>query len=126
VPFYLNDPAGFTPLLARQKLSVGGGTLPWAGQAIIAATLLSSLAGAWRLWRGVPEPSLQYFFRWCALVTVTPMIGAVLVSSWIHGRLDFEFLRDRFGLMFVFFGLLGWGGRWLQARSGKPDASLGA
>jgi hypothetical protein len=99
--------------------------MPWAGQAIITATLLMALAGAWRLWRGAPEPSLPVFFRWCALVTVTPMIGAVLLSSWIHERLNFEFLRDRFGLMFVCFGLLGWGGRWLQAGSGKPDASLG-
>lgn len=126
VPFYLNDPAGFTPLLARQKLSVGGGALPWAGQAIIAATLLTSWAGAWRLWRSAAVPLPPLFFRWCARVTVTPMIGAVLVSSWIHGRPDFEFMRDRFGLMFVGFGLFGWGGRWLQERSGKGDKPLPA
>ena len=100
--------------------------MPWAGQAIIAATLLTALAGAWRLWRAAAMPLQPLFFRWCALVTVTPMIGAVLVSSWIHGRPDFEFMRDRFGLMFVGFGLFGWGGRWLQERSGKGDKPLPA
>ena len=124
LPFYLNDPGGFTPLLARQKLSVGGGNLPWAGQAIIAATFLTALIGAWRLWRAARGPLAPLFFRWCALVTVTPMIGAVLVSSWIQGRPDFEFMRDRFGLMLVCFGLLGWGGRWLREPSGKSETPL--
>jgi len=32
----------------------------------------------------------------------------------VHGAPDFGFLRDRFGLMYIPFALLGWGGSWLR------------
>jgi hypothetical protein len=28
----------------------------------------------------------------------------------VNGYLDFSIMKDRFGLMFVYFALLGWGG----------------
>ena len=43
-------------------------------------------------------------------VTLCPMLCAVISFSVIHQHLDFSFNRDRYGLMYVFFALLGWGG----------------
>jgi len=114
VPFYLRDPAGFTPLMARQKLAVVDQALPWASRAMIAATLMVALVAAWRLWRGPAADPVGAFFRWCAIVTLTPMIAAVACASVWQGALDFSFNRDRFGLMYVGFALLGWGGRWFR------------
>jgi hypothetical protein len=49
------------------------------------------------------------------------MVCAVLFASWINGHLDFGFLSDRFGLMYVSFALLGWGGH-CGVKDGYPDA----
>jgi hypothetical protein len=38
------------------------------------------------------------------------MVCAVVSFSVINQHLDFSFNRDRYGLMYVFFALLGWGG----------------
>jgi hypothetical protein len=110
LPFYLHDPAGFTPLLPRQKLAFADQAVPWAGKAMIGVTLLSAIVVAGVLLRKRSGDPLVSFFRGCAIVTLVPMIGAVLFASWLNGRFDFEFMRDRFGLMYVFFALLGWGG----------------
>ena len=110
LPFYLHDPAGFTPLLTRQKLTFADQVVPWASKAMIGVTLLTAIVSACVLLRHRPGDPLIAFFRGCAVVTLAPMISAVLFASWINGRLDFEFMRDRFGLMYVFFALLGWGG----------------
>ena len=112
LPFYLNNPAGFAPLGSSNKLKYWDDVLPWASTTIIGATILASLLGAlWLLVRRNHEPMCA-FFRCCTMVTITPMIGAVLVSSWVNGHLDFGIMKDRFGLMFVCFALLGWGGCW--------------
>ena len=111
VPFYLHDPAGFTPLMARQKMAIVDHSLPWASLAMIATTALIGLVGAWVLLRFPSPDLLRSFFRWCAVITVCPMICAVAMFSLVNGHLDFEFMRDRFGLMYVFFALWGWGGR---------------
>ena len=110
LPFYLNDPAGFTPLGSRNKIAAMDHTLPWASTAIIAATILSAMAiSLWLLMQRRMDVRIA-FFRGCTLVTLVPMIVAVLVSSWIGGHPDFAIMKDRFGLMYVFFALLGWGG----------------
>ncbi len=110
LPFYLNDPAGFAPLGSRNKLAFLDQTLPWAGTAMIGATVLTSLlASLWLLWRRNRDSTIA-FFRCCAIVTLTPMLCAVLFFSWVSGHPDFGIMRDRFGLMYVFFALLGWGG----------------
>ncbi len=114
VPFYLNDPAGFTPLLARKKLAGADHALPWASTYVIVTTVLVTLVCAWRLFRHHPDEPIPRFFRACTWVTLTPMICAVAILSLVSGRLDFDFMRDRFGLMFVPFAILGWGGRWLR------------
>jgi len=114
LPFYLHDPAGFTPLLAREKLAVIDGLMPWASKAMIGTTALLGILGAWVLLRANVGDMMRMFFRWCTLVTIWPMICAVGLSSFGNGHLDFGFMRDRFGLMYVFFALLGWGGQGLR------------
>lgn len=110
LPFYLHDPQGFTPLLARQKLAVIDHSLPWASKAMIGMTALTGILGGVALLRHPLCGLNQAFFRWCAWVTLCPMVCAVISFSVINQHLDFSFNRDRYGLMYVFFALLGWGG----------------
>lgn len=119
LPFYLNDPAGFAPLGSSNKLKYWDHLLPWASKAMIGTTILASLLGSlWLLVRRDREPKTA-FFRCCTLVTLTPMIGAVLVSSWVNGHPDFGIMKDRFGLMYVCFALFGWGGC-VMVKAKKP------
>lgn len=110
LPFYLNDPAAFAPLGSSNKLKYWDQVLPWASKAIIGTTLLASLLGALWLLRWQSRETVINFSRCCTIVTLTPMIGAVLVSSWVNGQPDFGIMKDRFGLMYVCFALFGWGG----------------
>lgn len=110
LPFYLHDPAGFSPLGSRNKIASMDHTLPWASTAIITATILSAMAASlWLLMQRRLDVRIA-FFRGCTLVTLVPMLGAVMLSSWIGGHPDFAIMKDRFGLMYVYFALLGWGG----------------
>jgi hypothetical protein len=120
LPFYWHDPMGFTPLKAKQKLAVADAMVPWASKAMIAITLLAGLLAAGWLWRKRNADVITDFFRGCAWVTLTPMLGAIVLATCVHGYLDFDFMRDRFGLMYVFFALFGWGGGWFGATSWKP------
>jgi hypothetical protein len=115
LPFYWHDPMGFTPLKAKQKLAVADAMVPWASKAMIGVTLLAALLAAGWLWRKRETELITDFFRGCALVTLTPMLGAIALATWVHGYLDFDFMRDRFGLMYLFFALFGWGGGWFGA-----------
>jgi hypothetical protein len=72
------------------------------------------------LLRRKDEP-IPAFFRWCTFVTLTPIVCAILFSSFVHGAPDFGFLRDRFGLMYIPFALLGWGGSWLRKAGSSPS-----
>lgn len=109
LPFYFRDPAAFTPLLSRNKLNLPGHAFPWAGKAILAITGCSAIgASAWLRWHdsgGKPHA----LFRCAALVTLVPMLCMVLLSSVLSRSPDFRFMHDRFGLMFIFLALLGWG-----------------
>jgi hypothetical protein len=110
VPFYLNDPAGFTPWIARKKMAFADHVLPWAGTAMVGITAMLSLVGSWiLLWRSTAHPRVA-LFRWCAVVTLCPMILAVAARSWAAGNPDFGFMLDRFGVMYLGFAALGWGG----------------
>lgn len=124
IPFYLHDPAGFTPLLAKQKMAIVDHSLPWASAAMIGTTALVGLFGAVALLLTSSADLNRSFFRWCAVVTLWPMISAVALFSLVNGHLDFGFMRDRFGLMYVFFALLGWGGQLLQGLQSSDKSSL--
>lgn len=114
VPFYLHDPVGFTPLLARQKLAVIDGVMPWASKGMIGTAALLGMVGGWSILRSNSSEMTVMFFRWCTLVTLWPMVCAVGLFSMANGHLDFCFMSDRFGLMYGSFLLLGWGGEWLN------------
>ena len=124
LPFYLHDPQGFTPLLARQKLAVIDHSLPWASKAMIGMTALTGMLGGVALLRHPLCGLNQAFFRWCAWVTLCPMVCAVISFSVINQHLDFSFNRDRYGLMYVFFALLGWGGC-LRSNHRRIDGGAG-
>lgn len=110
LPFYLHDPAAFTPLMSRNKIASLDHSLPWASTVILGVTVLSALLGAlWLLFRPVNETQVA-FFRIGTVVTLVPMIATLLASSWLSGHPEFSIMRDRFGLMYVFLALLGWAG----------------
>lgn len=117
LPFYFNDPAGFTPLMSRYKLAGADHALPWASTAMIGATILAAGLCALRLLGRRNDQTIIAFFQACTIVTLTPMICTVLLSSVVKGYPDFSFMCDRFGLMYVFFALLGWGGQWFKTPS---------
>ena len=54
LPFYLHDPAGFTPLLTRQKLTFADQVVPWASKAMIGVTVLTAIVSACMLLRHRP------------------------------------------------------------------------
>lgn len=110
VPFYLNDPQGFTPWIARKKLAVVDQVLPWAGQAMIGITVVAALVGAWRLLVRRDGEPLTNFFRCGTWVMLCPMLCAVAMQSWVNHHIEFGFMRDRFGLMYLVFAVLGYGG----------------
>jgi hypothetical protein len=110
VPFYMIDPEAFTPLKSRNKIAALNHFLPWADKAIIGMTLLSVVVSAFLILRTKTIPSTHRFFRYCTLVTLMPMLCAVIAYTLSRGFPDFRFMHDRFGLMYVFFALLGWGG----------------
>lgn len=110
LPFYTVDPAAFTPLMSRDKLSFADKTLPWAGPTLMALTAIAAAAAAIVVLRRQRGPdSTRDWLRGCALVTLTPMVGAVVIASVLRGAPDFSFLHARFGLMSLFTALVGWG-----------------
>jgi hypothetical protein len=120
VPFYLNNPGEFTPLLTKAKLGGVDHALPWASKAMIAATILASLISAcWLIFKREGRPIIG-FFRCCTYVTLTPIICSILLASFWRGQLDLRILQERFGLMFVFFALFGWGAALLSTESDDP------
>jgi hypothetical protein len=125
LPIYLHDPGGFTPLLTKQKLAIVDHSIPWASKALLGTTILAALCGAFMILRRRGDDTIRSFFQWCTLVTMTPMIGAVMFSSMVAGSPDFGFMRDRFGLMYVFFAILGWGGRYFPVvPQGAPEGGV--
>jgi hypothetical protein len=107
--FYLPDPAGFTPLPTGNKLAAIDLVYPYASKAVILGTLGLTFLAAGFLFKSRPERVTGDLFRWSALVTLFPMLAAVLLFSWIGGGLDFSFIRDRYGLMYLPFAMIGFG-----------------
>lgn len=114
LPFYLADPAAFTPLGSSNKISLPGAAWPWTGLVILGITLLVLLALCLRLLLGARPVRMDRFLRMCTLATATPMVCAVIGISILKGTLDFSFMHDRYGLLYLGFALLGWGGTLMQ------------
>lgn len=121
LPFYAIDPAAFTPLMSRDKLSFADHQLPWAHTALVSLSALAAIAATLRVLR-CPKPVAPCtLLRGCALATLAPMAGAVVIASLLRGAPDFSFLHARFGLMCLFLALLGWGGA-LSAATARADS----
>ena len=108
VPIYLHDPAGFTPLISRKKLALVDHAIPHMSWYLVAITAVVGTVVAIQLLRR-SDDVLEAVFRYGALVMIAPMIGLVLLHSVVSGRLEFGLMLDRFGLLFLFFAVLGWG-----------------
>lgn len=133
LPFYLHNPEGFTPWITREKISFADPALGWLRHLVVATTLLSAVSGGAHLMISQSTHPIRLCLRWCAITTMVPVLLMVILSSLINKTIDFGFLRDRFGLMYVFLAMLGWGGALIsQGRlpySGnsnchKPEAEL--
>ena len=110
LPFYFNDPAGFSPLGSRNKVSMVDQVMPHASLCIMAATVASSVfCSLWLITRK-GKPARETFFRCCTFVTLVPILGMILATTIARGSLDLGILKDRFGIMYVYFALIGWGG----------------
>lgn len=118
LPFYLVDPPAFTPLMSRGKISLPQGP-SWTATAIVAATAFTSFAASiWFL--GQSRRPVRSMFQACTLVTILPMALSVLLLSHWSGRINFSFMHDRFGLLYLSLALLGFAGRSKLANH-EPD-----
>lgn len=113
--YYFHDPSGFSPLVTGHKLSALDRSFPYASKGLLLGMLVLSLFGSWRLFGGGADPEFG-LFRWCAVVTLFPMLGAVVLFSMMGNGFNFDFLRDRYGLMYLPFALLGFGVPLLKQR----------
>ncbi|MBI4888116.1 MAG: hypothetical protein HY824_13560 [Acidobacteria bacterium] len=99
LPFYLHDPAAFSPLDTVGFLQPDG--LPPA-----AGFLLAGICGAVAVGRALsrPQGDLRTFLASCTLVLAFPVLLSVLVTSIDRGGLDLSVAG--YGLSFLFFGAL--------------------
>jgi hypothetical protein len=104
LPFYLYDPAGFSPLHAFRKIGQFDALLPFAGTLITAASGLAALALSLRL-KGDDTAAL---LRACALPQALPVVVG-LVFYLLAGRIDYTF--PSYGFSFLWFGVLA---AWMQ------------
>lgn len=115
LPFFLYDPAGFSPLYGQfSKLQQFHATWPLIAPA---ALLCVTLAAIFLSLQHMPV-DCQALFRNCALIQV-PLV-LVLVLAWsINDPGKHKFIHSNYGLFFVFFGALA---LW-HSIAKKPDAS---
>ena len=99
LPFYLYDPAGFSPLHTTDELGRFNHLLPYAGLLIPLATALLALFLAWRQRVGA---DLQQLFRSSALVLALPVLAGLTLALLAYGPAGFTFAF--FGLFPLFFG----------------------
>lgn len=104
VPFYLADPAGFSPLHIASVLPQFRSVLPFADVVVPAANLALAVGLAVALVsRGSADP--DRLLRDCAVVLAFPVACGVALSSLAWGALDLRFAD--FGTLFLFAGVLG-------------------
>jgi hypothetical protein len=99
-PFYLYDPAGFSPLHTVGELGRFGAVLPGAGLVVPA---LNGLLAVGLALGARAEPG--DFLRRSALALAFPVAVGIVLASLATGHLDFGFAL--FGLFFLFFGAAG-------------------
>jgi hypothetical protein len=104
LPFYIYDPAGFSPLHTLRKVDQFGAFLPFAGPLLVALSGLTALLLAARSLHEQPVA----FFRACALPQAVPIVAGLIFYA-IRGRLDYTF--PGYGISFLWLGALT---AWLQ------------
>jgi len=105
LPFYLYDPAGFSPLTAGNKLAIFDRSLPYASVVVVALSVAASFVAAVFLTRASRANLELLFYYGLAIVQLVPIACAVILTTALNGRVDFGFLHDRYGLMFLVPGL---------------------
>lgn len=118
LPFYTFNPDGFTPLIARAKIHIPG--LSWASSAVVTITAFASLALSLLLFFRKSNCILGTFFLGGTAILLCPMVTMVILISISKRNLDFSFMNDRFGVMYLPFALLAWG---TFSRNQSPCAS---
>lgn len=121
-PLYLRDPQGFTPLPTGNKLSNLDAILPHASLWLAGAAALATGFGVVKILRR-PAGETAIIWKWCSLVLLVPMAGAVFLRSFSEGRPDFGFMHDRYGLMPMFFAFWGWLPRPIKVLPGNDPES---
>lgn len=108
LPFYFTNPAGFTPLVAGDKLKLINQHVPWGATAVkgFCATLAVG-AGFWMLKRDI-DP-WKWVLPLAVIVIFAPIGAMVLAQSLVAGSLDFGFLHPRYALMALFAAIWAWG-----------------
>ncbi len=111
VPFYLVDPAGFTPLQTGLKL-----ILPTASVVIPLLTGVMAMVLAFRQ----PRPcSINRLFRSCALVLALPIWCVIVLATLLSGHVTFSFAG--YGVFALYFGVATYGVDLLQRVSVKQE-----
>lgn len=107
VPFWLYDPAGFSPLTTARKVNLFDALLPYSSLLVPALMALAAVALAWQHRTTSSYPRL---FRDCAIVQAIPVLYGVLLPSLVYQRLILAF-GTRYGMAFLFFAALAFHGR---------------
>jgi len=108
LPFYLYDPAGFSPLHTEGKLSMGG-RMPWAPIVVPALGVLLAFA----LGSRTGGAGLQRWLGNAFIVQFYLVASGMLVASLANGELALSYAH--FGLLALPFGVAAFGPAWLLA-----------
>ena len=118
LPFYLWNPAEFSPLITYSELAQFDSVLPAAGLFIPALAAASALGLSLR-----ENRTTTSYLGHAAIVLAIPVLAGTLLASVRQGTINLSFLN--FGVFFLFFGAAaGWPGV-MDAAGIPPASSLG-
>lgn len=115
LPFWLYDPAGFSPLHTANKLAGFNDWIPYSGSLALGLSVAIALGLA--SWRS--EGSLAELLQRCAVAQAVPVVLLVGLSSLHAGSLDL--VPIGYGLSFLTFGVLG---AWLRLAARSPAPAV--
>ncbi|MEO6656314.1 MAG: hypothetical protein ABIO36_09560 [Pyrinomonadaceae bacterium] len=101
LPFWIYDPAGFTPLSQQsEKVLRFEGVLPYARLVVPLSGMFLAIALSFRKMK----LDCMVFFENCAIVQLFAVLLLSAISSIYLGRLDLYFGHVGYGVFFLFFG----------------------
>ena len=106
IPFWLYDPAGFTPFnVQSEKVMQFETILPYARVIVPLSGMLLASALSFRKMK----PDCIVFFWNCAIVQLFSVLLLSALSSIYSGKLDLYFGHVSYGVFFIFFaGFAAW------------------